>query len=529
MRTTVALFVLCACLRGVAVQPAALSDDEAIYAVVAREMLAGRVLYRDIIDHKPPLIYATYAATQAVGGPQGGMVLVHLLTLLVVFATGLALRRLVRRHADVDDDTATMAAVLWLVFTTTMIDFDSLAANCELFMVLPLVVSVDRYLSGQRLLAGILVGVATLYKYQAAIHLPLYALHLAWTQRAAWRVVLSGWIAIAIGFAGVLALAVLALWAGGALPAALFWFKFNFAYIQSGMAPLEVLSRAIVRISIVVGGAALLYALGVAGAVRALLPARVASTAGTAARAFQRFACAWLVASALAVCVGGRFYGHYFHQVTPVLALLAAPGALALYRRHRAVATTALAVPAVAFVLVAALHTRVMAMIGQPDLDYGRMAAAIRATSAPGDGLCIWGNLPVLYFVAERPLGCRFAFANYLTGMSPATNTQYDPTVDASMNIVPEAWTMLEEDFATRKPRVVVDSSYSDVGNYGKFPVAKFPRLDVILRRDYHEVAVVEGVRLLVRNASSAGANRSAADRQVASPRIEAPPNDRMP
>ena len=46
-----------------------LSDDEATYCVVAREMLHGRVLYRDVVDHKPPLIYLTYAATQALGGP----------------------------------------------------------------------------------------------------------------------------------------------------------------------------------------------------------------------------------------------------------------------------------------------------------------------------------------------------------------------------------------------------------------------------------------------------------------------------
>jgi hypothetical protein len=509
VRAIVTLFVLCAGLRAVAlVRTSAQSDDEAIYAVVAREMLAGRTLYRDVVDHKPPLIYVTYAATQALGGPRGGMVLVHALTLLAVFATALALRRL----------AGDVAAVLWCVFSTTMIDFDALAANCELFMELPLVLSVAAYLAGRRFLAGALVGAAMLYKYQAGIHLPLYALHLAWRAR---RGYLAAWCALAAGAAAVMAAAVAVLWATGALPAALFWLRFNAGYIASGMAPLELLARAAARIAIVVGGAALLYVLGARGAWRAVC-------AGTP---FERFACWWLVASAVAVCAGGRFYGHYFHQLTAPLAVLAAPGAAALLRARPVLSRALIAVPAAGFVVAGALHARVMTLIGQPDPDYSHMAAVVRSLAGPDDSVCIWGNLPVLYFEAERPLGCRFVFANYLTGMSPATATQYDPDADASANIVPEAWDMLEADFAARRPRLVLDASYGDVANYGKFPPAKFPRLAAMLARDYRPVAIVDGVRVLARRSttSSAGTNTSAAASEVASPRIDAAPNERMP
>ena len=69
-------------LRVVSLVRPCLSDDEAIYSVVGRrKVLDGRVLYRDIVDHKPPLIYLTYAATQALGGPVGGMRLLHLITI----------------------------------------------------------------------------------------------------------------------------------------------------------------------------------------------------------------------------------------------------------------------------------------------------------------------------------------------------------------------------------------------------------------------------------------------------------------
>ena len=83
------LLFACVALRVVGLFRPCLSDDEATYCVVAREMLSGRTLYHEVVDHKPPLIYFTYAATQALGGPTGGMRLLHLLTALVVFSTAL--------------------------------------------------------------------------------------------------------------------------------------------------------------------------------------------------------------------------------------------------------------------------------------------------------------------------------------------------------------------------------------------------------------------------------------------------------
>jgi len=90
-------------------------------------------------------------------------------------------------------------------------------------------------------------------------------------------------------------------------------------------------------------------------------------------------------------------------------------------------------------------------------------------------------------------------FSNYMTGLSPATPSQSDPTVDASPNIVPESWTMFETDVATRRPRVVVDTSPANLAAYGKFPPSDFPRLQAILDRDYQAVGDVAGVRVLVR------------------------------
>jgi hypothetical protein len=208
----------------------------------------------------------------------------------------------------------------------------------------------------------------------------------------------------------------------------------------------------------------------------------------------------WLVVSVLAICVGGRFFGHYFHQVTAPLAVIAAPAALALWRSHRTLFADLLAVPAAAFLVLGFMHDRVMAAAGEPDPDYHAVTEFLDARAPRSEALCVWGNSPVLYWDADRPLGCRFAFANYLTGMSPATPTQSDPSVDSSMNVVPEAWDMLLADLAARKPPWIVDGSPGNVAFYGKYPPEKFP-IGKVLACDYEPAGDVAGMRVYHRRA----------------------------
>jgi len=131
--------------------------------------------------------------------------------------------------------------------------------------------------------------------------------------------------------------------------------------------------------------------------------------------------------------------------------------------------------------------------------DYGTLAAFIDAHSGATDALAIWGNVPALYFQAGRPLGTRFVFSNYQTGLSPATRSQSDPAFDASVNILPESWEMFEADLEARKPRLFVDTSPGNLAAYGKFPTSRYPRLRAILARDYAPLAEVDGARVFVR------------------------------
>jgi len=155
-----------------------LSDDEAIYATTADALQRGDLLYRDVVDHKPPLIYHLYRAGFALFGrydTQGA----HALVVLAVLLTAgllLAIRR--SEGAACRPGEATVAAGLFLVFSTTWHDYDALAANCELFLLLPQALAAWLLLRDLRapargargwalhLTVGALIGTSALLKYQ---------------------------------------------------------------------------------------------------------------------------------------------------------------------------------------------------------------------------------------------------------------------------------------------------------------------------------------------------------------------------
>src|SRR3954470_11820055 len=92
------IFVLGVVLRLPTFTRPLLSDDEAIYATTADALTRGDRLYRDVVDHKPPLIYHVYQAGFALLGrydTQGA----HALVVLSVLLTAAFLFAMKRREA----------------------------------------------------------------------------------------------------------------------------------------------------------------------------------------------------------------------------------------------------------------------------------------------------------------------------------------------------------------------------------------------------------------------------------------------
>ena len=214
----------------------------------------------------------------------------------------------------------TFAAVLYVLFTTTLLDFDSLAANCELFMMLPLAASPALYMraapNSRSPARGLRRG---WWRWRCSTSLtcstsPLYAAHLAATHRRQPARIASGCAAIGVrlsrGRQGrSCAHGGLRIPRGGG-----FWFRFNLAYIKEGLSPLEVFRRALVRVSFVVVVASFVWTLGVREAVRTFTRRAGRNRIETE---LAWLASGWLGVSLLAITVGGRFLDTTFTRRPP--------------------------------------------------------------------------------------------------------------------------------------------------------------------------------------------------------------------
>ncbi|HEY0709828.1 MAG TPA: glycosyltransferase family 39 protein [Polyangia bacterium] len=498
-----------------------LSDDEAIYAATADAMAEGNVLYRDVVDHKPPAIYFIYRAGMALFGPhntQGA----HLFVVLAVLATA-ALLFAIGRAGWGRGPEALTAAGLFLVFSTTWHDYDALAANCELFLLLPQAAAAWIALRpgddspaarvARAFGVGVLIGVSALCKYQGVTFLGATAA-LLWFDRvhtrattkagegAFRRAVLAAVgvlpeVALQLVGVAVPAALYLAYAAGvGALDATLFWFRFNFLYVDAGLTGGEALVRGLSRLGMIGAAALPVYLCGVAEA--ASLLRRWLRRSEPAIGRHECFLLAWLLTSVIALSAGGRFFGHYFHLVLAPLAVLAAPRCVRLWRRSRGVRlflVAATAVPAFGFFALATFARPLAERIDEAEPPYNPVAHAIAANTGADETIFVWGNSPQLYSLARRSMGTRFSFCNYMTGESPGTATQTGAK-SADDNSLAISWQMLFDDLETRKPALFVDAAAAGWDGYDKFPITRYPRLLEYLRVRYRLISEVAGVRL---------------------------------
>jgi hypothetical protein len=494
---------------------ALLSDDEAIYATTADAMARGDRLYRDVVDHKPPGIYYVYQAGFTMMGPtstQGA----HALVVLAVLATAGFLLGIKRREGADGDGLA--AAALFLIFSTTWHDYDALAANCELFLLAPQAAAAwllardfhrpsrGARAAGTHVLIGVLIGISALFKYQGFVFLGASIGMLVWsTILGRCSAPRAAGLALCHVAGAAAPPALYLAWCAhaGNADAAIFWFRFNFSYVGAGLTGAAAVARGLRR-TLLIGGVALVpYALGVAAAagvaasvvrfVRRRAPADVAPPPMTSVLGLL-----WLLTAAIAVSAGGRFFGHYFHLVLAPLCLLAAPAVCRVWNRgggRRAALVALCAAPALAFFTLATFGRSIAARLDEREPRYDHVAARIATLTTPDERIFVWGNTPQLYILARRPMGARFSFCNYMTGESPGTPTETGLR-DADANQLPVAWEMLFADLEQRRPALFVDAAAAGWDGYGKYPLARYPRLRAYVQANYRPIDVLDGVVL---------------------------------
>ncbi len=491
LRSSAALLAALIVLRSAGFAFGVLNIDESDFMLFGAALWRGEIPYRDLVEIKPPLGYLTYLPAGLLGGLS--IYPMRVLGVLWVWATALLLRGAARRWTS-DDDAGWAAA--WLSLVATSCEVPSFGS--EVMMNLPTAAALWFWAraggaTGRRRLAedalcGACIGIASLYRHQGALPALAFGLALLWASRLDRRQL------VRLAVLGASALLPWALAAGayaviGQLHAFVEWTILrNVAYAGKGAAG-SAAARFAQSTLLCVGAAALPWALAARRSLR---------TRGDAVG--LGFALLlWL--TWIPVCMGGRFYEHYYLQFAPALSVLAAPAAARLARDFRTLATARRSAFALgcALPLVTILgFSYAKGLLGRYPAQEPRaveVARWVREHSAPSDRLFVWGHYTPIYTLAQRLPGTRYPNTSVHMGNFDPEHLPRSFDAAAHRSAPDELATI--EDLERRRPRWVVDTSPADIHGWSRVPISAFPDLDRYLGAHYVEAGRPAGARVL--------------------------------
>jgi hypothetical protein len=410
-----------------------LDRDEGAFLTIAQEILHGRVPYRDAFDHKSPAIYYLLAGVLFLTSHLSllaQIVVVRLVVLVANVVTAAGLGVLGRHWWRLE--VGILAALLWLFALPA---FQGAQAFTEPFATAATVwaVAVAARAPGARgaLGAGLLLAGATLFKQTALLALPglvfIICYGLATSSGGMSFIARVGGRLGALGLglaAPWLVVAGLFAWAGALQPMVQQVVYANLAYPADAPATIQVLLwRQIDALPLLlvtaplVAGAGLLRWIGLTG-----WPQRMPSAGAIATTA---------LAAANLLPFAAHAFRHYWLQVFPWLALLAALGILAVLDTWRAPATgqispvsqpsqagpwwRAVLAPALLVVLLLAGSNRSLFTIHLPGeraalQQQMNVGAWIAEHVSPGSRLLIAPAEPEYYYLADRLPAATFVY-----------------------------------------------------------------------------------------------------------------------
>ena len=457
-----------------------------MYSVVANEIVDGGRPYADAVERKPPLLFWTYAAVFKVAGKYNWKAL-HVVALVWTLC---AMAGLYAIGCELfDRNTGLIAAFFYSVFQPWWA-WKNLSFDSEMLMNLPIIcawaIAFGRGSSRLRpelFAAGVLLGMAFLLKQPAAIAaVPLGIYLLLPSYRASRGFTPTNSIIqatmLTLGFFAALGLVAIVLWKQGILHDTFYW------TIADHDVPHVFWQKGIVN-TLVFFGTCLPLLIG------AIMACRAKSDIWTGKRAERTALLGLLAASAIGAAAGARFYPHYYVQLIPPLALLAASYYARLWSRtiqpphwllRPRVTYVWLALTIIAFSIK---HWTGLAPRREPS----ETGQYLFTHSDPADRIFVWGQSPEIYLDAHRRPACRYITTFPLTGYVFGGPI---PGFDTRSRILPGAWSSFEQDFARHPPAYIVDL-YSAPG--ALYPVRDFPILAKLLAERYQPVAhTAEGV-----------------------------------
>ncbi len=529
------LFLLNLLLRVFYIRYDFVNGDEGVRALTAVRMLEGVRLYAEVVTDKPPGASLFYAAVFAAFGRS--MKAVHLAAIVWNFATSVVVYLIAARFYN--KRIGLWAALLFVYFSTNYFTQDTMAANTELLMALPYAAAFYFFIASRNdfnqdktersarfsgvmlIAAGLLTGIATMFKQIGVLNLGFFALYevfAAWETR--WSVAGGQWPVagemrrdferrasltklirhavtrlslVGFGFASIAAAFILWLYSMHALRD--FWrngIVLNMFYIDSEPAGLWMkfmIGRGLGYIFF----NAVLWTLA-ASAVWSAFKKNDSRDTGepeetTRTVRVDRAVALWAGVSLAGVLMSGRFYGHYFIPALPALSLLAARGVRLFANAlsdpaHRRVARAGLAVLALLFLIgFFRSHHRTMVLayetvtgtrtrwsdnwgMTKREQEAEVVSEFVRDRIPAGEPLYIWGYAHDVYWrtrcrPASRYLTPYFVDGRFADAEAAVSSSGADFRREAAANLL--------DDLRRTKPRLILDVE----GSFKTLPYAE--------------------------------------------------------
>lgn len=444
-------------------------DRDEAYLVVTGDVLRnGGQLYVDAIDRKPPIVPVMYSLIREWSVD---MRAIRIVLAFLIFLNGVVVVELVRRLSN-SRRAALFAGVLAIVGTALFLPPDAQAANFELWGLLPastaiLCVVVARSTKRGPLLWFAFAGAAVVLAANCKQPYIAVALPVAFEaiRRANGR-----WRAVSATVAGaVLAFAPFVVFFDG--PKMFRWvWSDNSDYLNGGIS----ISRA-VAIGVVLSGTFVLLHLPLFYGVWA-----------AARRKFRpdTTMLVWLGVSIAVIPIGLRFFGHYYQQLVPPLAVLTGCALVSASRR----VWQSLSVLTVGLLVV----MLGLAFVHRPDLtNYTALGRYVQSTTTSDQRILVWGALPDVYVASDRLPSGIFLHDGYLTG-NWASRSHPLPESMSAQEPFRSRWEMFFDDVDEHPPVVVINAARPDT-DWAMYGPEAFP-IGAWLNRCYDLDRVVDGL-----------------------------------
>jgi 4-amino-4-deoxy-L-arabinose transferase-like glycosyltransferase len=411
--------------------------DEGVYAYIGWGMLDGLVPYKEVFDHKPPGIYLLYSLVFLLTEPSA--LNVKVFASIYTLGTALAVFLLTRKVAGTK--AGCLSALLFGIFSCGP-KIEGGGVNAEIFMILPYTLAAYFLLQAAEtdkrksyFLAGLFTGLACTIKQVAVVNvlwIAAFLLFRIWrrrTEKTVSEIAVDG-AAVAVGMVLPWIPFALYFYVQDGLHEFFYWqVSFNIDYIGVGYKYLPNFSLVFDQMKMVLSGNGILWVLALAGigSLRRQVSEPEGSHSDSALQPSEKrvvllLMATWPIFSFLGIMLGRRYYGHYFIQIIPSLAVLGGIGLTGLFYELRLRGRSLLRQPSRVLLAVLIISSGVLfvktdapyylkydaeqislRVYGTPVFSVSRFVGKyLRERTQPDDLIYVWAVKPEINFYALR-------------------------------------------------------------------------------------------------------------------------------